>query len=56
VLEQDKLKPIAIETGITDSRNTEVVAGDLKAGDRVVIEDLRAPAPQTTGSVRMRMF
>jgi HlyD family secretion protein len=55
-LEGQQLKPIAVETGLADSRYTEVVAGDLKAGDRVVIEDLRAAAPQTTGTLRMRMF
>jgi HlyD family secretion protein len=55
-LDGQQLKPIAVEIGLADSRYTEVVAGDLKAGDRVVIEDLRAAAPQTTGTLRMRMF
>lgn len=56
VLEERQLKPIAIETGIADSRYTEVVAGNLNAGDRVVVEDLRAAVPQPTGTLRMRMF
>jgi HlyD family secretion protein len=55
-LDGQQLKPISIETGIADGRYTEVVTGDLKAGDRVVVEDLRAPAPQPTGTLRMRMF
>jgi len=34
------------------------MSGDLKPGDRVVLEDLRAPAPanQPAGTVRMRIF
>lgn len=56
VLAGRQLKPIAIETGIADSRRTEVAAGDLKAGDRVVVEDLRAAPPQPAGTLRMRMF
>lgn len=56
VLEGRQLKPVAIETGIADSRYTEVVAGTLKAGDRAVIEDLRVAAPQSSSTLRMRMF
>jgi HlyD family secretion protein len=58
VMAGKRLRPVAIETGIADSRRTEVVSGDLKPGDRVVLEDLRAPAPATqpAGTVRMRMF
>lgn len=52
-----QLKPVAIDTGISDSRNTEAIAGDLKPGDKVVVEDLRAAAPQSTGgTLRMRVF
>jgi HlyD family secretion protein len=32
-----ELKPVQIRTGISDGRNTEVVSGDLKLGDPVVI-------------------
>ena len=32
-----KLNPVQIRTGITDGRYTEVVSGDLKEGDNVVI-------------------
>jgi len=31
------LKPVQIRTGISDGRNTEVVSGDIKLGDPVVI-------------------
>jgi HlyD family secretion protein len=30
-------KPVEIRTGITDGRNTQVVSGDLKAGDTVIV-------------------
>jgi len=30
-------KPVEIRTGISDGRNTEVVSGDLKVGDPVII-------------------
>lgn len=32
-----KLKPVSIRTGISDGRFTAVVAGDLKAGDPIVV-------------------
>jgi multidrug efflux pump subunit AcrA (membrane-fusion protein) len=37
-----KLKPVPVETGITDNALTEIVSGDLKPGDRVVTRDRRA--------------
>jgi len=58
VLENGKLKPVSIVTGITDNRFTEVVSGNLKAGDQVVTEDTSAgneSAGQSSG-LRMRMF
>jgi hypothetical protein len=36
VLDGGEIKPVSVQLGITDNRNTEVVGGDLKAGDRVV--------------------
>ena len=58
VLEKDKLKPIAIATGITDNKFTEVLSGDLKAGDAVVVEETAANpgAGSTPSTMRMRMF
>lgn len=58
VLENDKLKPISISTGITDNKSTEVVSGNLKAGDSVVVEETVASeaAGQSQSTVRMRMF
>ncbi len=36
ILENGKLKPVTIATGITDNKVTEVISGELKAGDQVV--------------------
>jgi HlyD family secretion protein len=58
VLENGKLKPISIGVGITDNKATEIVSGNLKAGDQVVIEEAVAAdaAGQSQSTVRMRMF
>ena len=62
-LEQGKPVPVQVKTGIADSKFTEVLAGELHAGDALVVEDLAkskaAPAgghPGAGGSFRVRMF
>jgi HlyD family secretion protein len=50
------LVAVPLETGIADSRYTEVLQGDLQAGERVVTEDLQAAKNAPAGTVRMRMF
>jgi HlyD family secretion protein len=35
--EAKTLKPVEIRTGISDGRFTQVVSGDLKPGDQVVV-------------------
>jgi HlyD family secretion protein len=39
VVRTDGITPVPVQIGITDGRYSEVVSGDLKAGDRVVLED-----------------
>lgn len=39
VLEGDKLRAVQIKIGITDGKNTEVVEGELKPGDQVVVAE-----------------
>jgi HlyD family secretion protein len=58
VLRQGKLTPLAVQLGITDSRNTEVVGGELKSGDQIVVGDAQASGNSSSGSqpMRMRMF
>ena len=56
VIDQGELKPVSVQLGITDSRNTEVVGGDLKAGDKVVIGENIASSSGKPSSVGMRLF
>ncbi len=60
VLENNQLKPVTLSIGITDNRSTEVLSGDLKAGNTVVVEDTQltggANQNQSSGTLRMRMF
>ena len=55
VVEGRALKPVQVQLGITDSRNTEIVGGDLKAGDTVVVGEAPAAATKPS-SVGMRLF
>lgn len=57
VLEQGELVPVNVSLGITDSRNTEITGGDLKAGDQLVVGEAPAAnaSPTASGSpMRMR--
>ncbi len=58
VLRGGKIEAVAVQTGITNGRVTEITGGDLREGDMAVIEDLTAtPRSQTapTGP-RTRLF
>ena len=55
VLDGDEIRPVSVQLGITDNRNTEIVGGDLKAGDRVVTGENSAGNSKPS-SVGMRMF
>ena len=56
VLDEGRLRAQAIRIGIGDGRVTEIVAGELKAGDTVVVGTAATAAEQTQGTFRMRMF
>ncbi|HSM99029.1 MAG TPA: efflux RND transporter periplasmic adaptor subunit [Gallionella sp.] len=58
ILVNGELKPVSVTLGITDNRNTEIVSGELKAGDQVVLGETQAAANSPGGSapMRMRMF
>jgi HlyD family secretion protein len=57
VLEKDELKPISVSLGITDNRNTEIVGGELKAGDQVVVGEAQAEDKSKSSSKpSLRMF
>jgi HlyD family secretion protein len=55
ILAGDEIKPVSVQLGITDNRNTEIISGDLKAGDRVVTGE-NSTAGGKPSSVGMRMF
>ena len=58
ILQGKALKPVSVTLGITDNRNTEVLGGELKAGDKVVVGEGQAEenASGKKSTVHMRMF
>lgn len=57
VLQQGQLKAVPLTLGITDNRNTEVLSGELKAGDQVVTGDMQGKAaPANNANRAPRMF
>jgi len=56
VLERERLRPVEVQTGLTDTSYTEVTGGDLRPGDLVVLREL-TPRPDAQGSgFRFRMM
>ncbi len=55
VLDGGAIRPVSVQLGITDNRNTEIVSGELQAGDRVVTGE-NTSASSKPSSVGMRMF
>ncbi|HJV91939.1 MAG TPA: efflux RND transporter periplasmic adaptor subunit [Azonexus sp.] len=55
VLADGEIKAVSVQLGITDNRNTEIVGGDLKAGDRIVTGE-NSNGVKPPSSVGMRMF
>jgi HlyD family secretion protein len=56
VLADGGLRPVPLLVGISDGRYTEVVAGDLKAGERVVVGNLASVPAPSASSMRLRVF
>ena len=57
VLDAAGPRPVIIEPGISDNKQSEVLSGELKAGDRVVTGDSRSAGnDQNRSNFRMRMF
>jgi Membrane-fusion protein len=59
VLANGKPEPVRIRVGISDNKLTELLAGELKAGDSVIVEDTQENAAATqgaAGNMRLRMF
>ena len=53
VLENGKPKRVAITPGISDGTYTEIVSGDLKEGQQVIVESLKKTNTQPTSGPRM---
>ena len=56
VIDNDALKPVNVQLGITDNRNTELIGGALQAGDRVVMGENVTTTTGKPSSVGMRLF
>lgn len=56
VLRDGQLQPVAVQLGITDNRNTEVIGGELAPGDKVAVGENSNGAAKPGGSVGMRLF
>ena len=60
VLEGRALKRVRLRIGITDNRETEVISGDVKEGDRIIVGEIpRGGGSRAAGrpsSVGMRLF
>ena len=55
VLENKKLKRIAITTGISDGTYTELLSGEIREGQELIVESLEKPKSQSQSSApRMR--
>jgi HlyD family secretion protein len=54
----DGIEPLTVEVGISDGRYSEVLGGEIKAGDRVVLEDNQPEQPTRSGQqpFRLRAF
>lgn len=57
VLRQNELVPVSVTLGITDNRNTEIVSGELKVGDQLILGEANTQSkPKMSSSTPMRMF
>jgi len=54
ILEQGNPKRVSVSTGISDGNYTEIVSGEIKEGQELIVESLtKAKAPTTTSGPRM---
>lgn len=56
VLEGRQLRTVPVQTGISDGRVTEIVSGQLKAGDPVVVSAEAGQSDTSQGTLRLRPF
>jgi HlyD family secretion protein len=56
LLEQKRLRAIPVRLGISDGRFTEILSGDIKDRDPLVVGGAEAPTDQSQSTLRMRSF
>ena len=61
ILQDNQPKPVRVKLGISDGKFTELVEGELKPGDRLIVEDTWLESSKKTGTNNqqrppMRMF
>ncbi len=59
VVQGEEMKPVSVKTGISDGKMVEIVGGDLKAGDRIAVQNRATGGPGGGGGAggsRMRAF
>lgn len=56
VLSGDEIRPLGVQLGITDNRNTEIVGGELQVGERLITGENGGGTTGKPSSVGMRMF
>lgn len=57
ILKADKLVPVAVSLGISDNRNTEIISGEIKAGDLVLLGESQSDSKSSSAaSPPRRMF
>lgn len=54
-LEKGKPIPVTVKTGITDNSFTEILQGEIKEGDKLIIREI-ADKEKSGGKLRFRMF
>lgn len=57
ILKAGKLVPVAVSLGISDNRNTEIISGEIKAGDLVLLGESQSDSKSSSAaSPPRRMF
>jgi len=56
IIENGQPKAVRVSVGITNNRMTEVLGGELKESDAVIVEDRQPPEKKSGGGPGMRLF
>jgi multidrug efflux pump subunit AcrA (membrane-fusion protein) len=52
IVQEGRLRPVAIKSGISDGRYVEVTSGGLKEGDLIAVEEARSAKSTSSQSGR----